>query len=245
MCVWNERLLVDDMEENIIRCKNMGIYALLPEEIDSLMCQNITLSEIESDTFSDEQIQKIVYSGIEDNGKNAEYAIVFGNSMLLNARVNTAVAEYKKGRVKKIVFTGGKNGISNQNEDPIPEAIKMKKLAMQLGVNEEDIIVEANSNNTFENIDNVFEMLPSHIHCVAIITSEFHLKRCMAIIKNKFPDVETILIASKDGFSDSDNWFLSDNSWNSGRSLATYEAGLLVKYAKKGQIYDLTIGNWK
>ena len=49
------------------------------------------------------------------------------------------------------------------------------------------------------------------------------------------------IISSRDGFSDRDNWFLSDNSWNSGRSLATYEAHLLVKYAKEDKIYDLGI----
>ncbi len=37
------------------------------------------------------------------------------------------------------------------------------------------------------------------------------------------------------------NWFLSDNSWNSGRSLATYEAHLLVKYAKENKIADLEV----
>lgn len=203
------------------------------------------LSEIERENFSDEEIQEIVYSEIEDTLKETEYAIVFGNSMLINERVNTAVEAYKKGRIKKLIFTGGINGVSNQNNDQIPEAIKMKDLAIKLGVSEEDILVEPNSNNSFENVDNVFEILPNNISCISIITSEFHLKRCMAIIKKKFPNIETILIASKDGFSDSDNWFLSDNSWNSGRSLATYEAGLLVKYAKNKQIYDLTISNLK
>ncbi len=117
----------------------------------------------------------------------------------------------------------------------------MKNLAIKLGVKEEDILVEANSNNTFENVENVFKMLPKNIKSIAIITSEFHLKRCMAIIKQRFPSIETILIAASDGFSDFDNWFLSDSSWNFGRSLATYEAELLVKYAKNNQIYDLTI----
>ena len=50
-----------------------------------------------------------------------------------------------------------------------------------------------------------------------------------------------LYIVAKDGFSDSENWFLSDNSWNSGRSLATYEAHLLIKYAKEGKIQDLII----
>lgn len=205
----------------------------------------MNLSEIERQNFSDDDIQKIVYSDIIDSGKNTEYAIVFGNSMLINERVNTAVEAYKKGRVRKLIFTGGANGVSNQNNDQIPEAIKMKDLAIKLGVSEEDILIETDSNNSFENVDNVFEILPNNINCISIITSEFHLKRCMAIIKKKFPNMEIILIASKDGFSDSNNWFLSDNSWNSGRSLATYEAGLLVKYAKNNQIYDLTVSNLK
>lgn len=199
------------------------------------------LSKINIENFTDDEIQKIVYSNIEDSLINTEYAIVFGNSLLINERVNTAVDAYKKGRIKKLIFTGGINGVSNQNNDLVPEAIKMSNLAISLGVKKEDILVEPNSNNSFENIDNSFSMLPNNIGSISIITSEFHLKRCMAIIKKKFPNVEIVLISSKDGVSDKDNWFLSDNSWNSGRSLATYEANLLVKYAKNNQIYDLDI----
>lgn len=56
----------------------------------------MNLSEIERQNFSDDDIQKIVYSDISDSGKNTEYAIVFVNSMLINERVNTAVEAYKK-----------------------------------------------------------------------------------------------------------------------------------------------------
>ena len=59
----------------------------------------------------------------------------------------------------------------------------------------------------------------------------------MAIIKKKIPNLEIILIPSKDGLS------LSDNTWNSGRSLALYEANLLIKYAKENKIADIEI--WK
>lgn len=38
-CDLNEILFVDDIKENIIRFNNMGIYALLPEEIDKLICE--------------------------------------------------------------------------------------------------------------------------------------------------------------------------------------------------------------
>lgn len=200
------------------------------------------LSEITKDTLTDDEIQKIVYKDISDNGNNCTYGLVFGNSMLIKERVNTAFEAYKNNRIKKIIFSGGSNGVSNQNNDVIPEAIKMKNLAIELGVKEEDILIDDTSNNSFENVDNSFNLISNeNISSIAIITSEFHLKRCMAIIKKKFPNLEVILIPSKDGFSDSNNWFLSDNSWNSGRSLATYEANLLIKYAKENKILDIDI----
>jgi len=163
--------------------------------------------------------------------------------MLINERVNTSVDAYKKGRVKKLIFMGGVNGVSNQDNSTIAEAIKMKELALSLGVNEEDILIDDTSNNTFENIENAMKLLPNNINHISIVTSEFHLKRCYAILKKNYPNISVTMIPSKDGFSDRDNWFLSDNSWNSGISLATYEAHLLVEYAKENKIYDLEIRN--
>lgn len=199
------------------------------------------LSEIKTENLNDEEIQEIVYSGIEDNGKNTIYGIAFGNSMLIEERVNTAVEAYTTGRISKIIFCGGNNGISNQSNDIIPEAIKMRDLAIKMGVKKQDILIDDQSNNSFENVENAFKLIDKEVNSIAIITSEFHLKRCMAIIRKKFPNIEVIMIPSRDGFSDSDNWFLSDNSWNSGRSLATYEANLLIKYATENKIYDLEI----
>ncbi len=201
----------------------------------------IKLSQINDMNLTDEQIDNIVYSDIEDDGLSSEYALVFGNSMLIKQRVNASVEAYKNGRIKKIVYMGGTNGVSNQNNSTIPEAIKMKQLALSLGVKENDILIDDTSNNTFENIENAMKLLPSNINHISIITSEFHLKRCYAILKKNYPNMFVTMIPSKDGFSDQDNWFLSDNSWNSGRSLATYEAHLLVKYAKENKIYDFQI----
>lgn len=49
------------------------------------------------------------------------------------------------------------------------------------------------------------------------------------------------MISSGDGVLDRNNWFLSDNYCNSGRSLATYKVHLLVKYAKENKMFDLEI----
>jgi len=191
------------------------------------------LSEINSENLNDEEIQKIVYSGIEDNKKNTICGIIFGNSMLIKERVSTAVDAYKTGRILKVIFCGGNKGISNQSNDIIPEAIRMKELAIKMEIRNQDILINDKTNNRFENIKNAFKLIGKKVDSLVIITSEFHLKRCMAIIWKKFPSIEIIMIPSRDGLSDSDNWFLSGNSWNSGRSLATYEANLLIKYAKE------------
>lgn len=203
--------------------------------------EEIKLSQINDENLTDKQIDNIVYSDIEDDELSSEYGFVFGNSMLINERVNTAVDAYKRGRVKKLIFVGGANGVSNQDNSIIPEAIKMKELAISLEIKEDDILIDDTSNNTFENIENAMKLLPRDVSHISIITSEFHLKRCYAILKKNYPNIQVTMIPSKDGFSDRDNWFLSDNSWNSGRSLATYEAHLLVKYAKENKIYDLEI----
>lgn len=202
------------------------------------------LSEINDENLSDEEIAKIVYSNIKDNGKTSKYGLVFGNSMLIKERVLKAVELYNKKRIKKVIFMGGKNGISNQNNSSISEADKMKELAIKMGINKKDIIIDNMSNNTFENIDNAMLLLRDEINKInniTIITSEFHIKRCYAILKKNYKNINITLVVAKDGFSDSDNWFISDNSWNSGRSLATYEAHLLIKYARENKIEDLEI----
>ena len=200
------------------------------------------LSLINNENLTDDMVDKIVYSDTCDNLRDTTYGIVFGNSMLIKERVNAAYDAYKSGRMKKVIFSGGSNGVSNQNNDTVSEAVKMRELAIKLGIKEEDILIDDKSNNSFENVKNSFDLIKDqNITEIAIITSEFHLKRCYAIIKKIFPDINVIMIHSKDGFSDRDNWFLSDNSWKSGRSLATYEANLLIKYAKENKIIDLDI----
>ena len=92
--------------------------------------------------LNDDEISKIVFSDIEDDLSSSYYGIVFGNSMLINERVNTAYKAYKSGRIKKIVFTGGVNGVSNQNDNLESEAYRMSYKAIKLGVNPKDIIID-------------------------------------------------------------------------------------------------------
>ncbi len=117
------------------------------------------LSQIQDEILSDEDIQNIVYSDIEDNGLSSKYGLVFGNSMLIKERVSKAVELYQQKRVQKLVFMGGTNGVSNQDGELISEAERMEQLAISLGVKKEDILLDCTSNNTFENVENALSIL--------------------------------------------------------------------------------------
>ena len=51
----------------------------------------VKLSSFDDSNLTDSLIDSIVYSDIEDDGLASEYALVFGNSMLINQRVQSAV----------------------------------------------------------------------------------------------------------------------------------------------------------
>lgn len=193
------------------------------------------LSSINDCNFTDYEIQNIVYNN-EENEENTKYGLVFGAGIdaILKSRVYTAVMAYKTKKIQKIILSG--DGSKNPDGNGLKETIRMIDLAIKLGVKEEDIIIEDKSNTTVENIE--FSMnLIEPVSSIAIITSEFHLKRCMAILGKKYPYVKPILISAKDGFTDSDNWNLSGE----GRKIAKYEAYSLVVLAKRNQMLDLDI----
>ena len=121
----------------------------------------------------------------------------------------------------------------------------MKASLVKNGISPQHLILDNSSNSTIENGINVAKILNNlheNIQEVILISSEFHLKRCMAIMKKYYKtNIDYILVPAKDGFTDKENWFLSEKAYNSGRNLVEFEANLLLKYAKEGKIYDLNI----
>ena len=203
------------------------------------------LSEINNANLTDKQIEKIVFSDINDSGKSAKYWIVFGSYTLQRYRIEQAIKLYKEGIVEKLILTGGKGGISNKNNEYVPEEELMKASLVKNGISPQHLILDNSSNSTIENGINVAKILNNlheNIQEVILISSEIHLKRCMAIMKKYYKtNIDYILVPAKDGFTDKENWFLSEKAYNSGRNLVEFEANLLIKYAKEGKIYDLNI----
>ncbi len=111
----------------------------------------------------------------------------------LVARVDHAVSLYKGGYAPKILMSGGTDANTNVNE-----AETMKKIAIDAGVPEADILMETKSTSTYENFLFSQTILNSaNLHSVIIVTDPYHNARA-ALVASKLhydyslsPDVES------------------------------------------------------
>jgi uncharacterized SAM-binding protein YcdF (DUF218 family) len=90
---------------------------------------------------------------------------------------------YKMGKLKKILISGGSTDIKLMRQDVNDETLKVAQLLVELGVKNEDIILERNAKNTRENALNSSEILkknPQYGSKYLLFTSAFHERRAMA-----------------------------------------------------------------
>ncbi len=219
---------------------------------------NATSKRYENEKLDKETIEEIVFSGIEDDFLPATYAIVFGTSrkIEMDARVQKAVQLYKEKRVKKLVFTGGKNGISNAKnnqtpeeiikenrtisyiiEDEFSEAERMGKYALELGVKKEDILLDCLSNNSNETLQNITSFIQiQEGENLILITSEYHVKRCLAsALKYVSLPLTYSLVAAPTGYFESENY----EKTKIGKEIINFEAYHLIRLARENKIFDL------
>jgi uncharacterized SAM-binding protein YcdF (DUF218 family) len=93
---------------------------------------------------------------------------------------------YKKGFIKKLIVTGGQNGLTN--EDDFVEAEFVASSLKDLGIPTSDIFVEGKSRNTIENAEFSFKILDSlglKKNKVVLITSAFHMPRAKETFEKK------------------------------------------------------------
>ena len=133
-------------------------------------------------------------SSAENNGKIYDYAIVLGGVTTYYDKANKqigfnrsvdrlmqAIILYKKGIVKKIVFTGGDASIL---EDKNKEADIVAQYLKDIGLPAEDLIFENKSRNTHENAMYVCNLLkPAGNENILLITSAFHMRRSLGCFK--------------------------------------------------------------
>jgi uncharacterized SAM-binding protein YcdF (DUF218 family) len=116
--------------------------------------------------------------------RQADAAIVLGAAVwtqnvspVFRERINHAVDLYQRGKVRKIIFTGGQG---NSNEPT--EAAAARDYAQANGIPIRDILVEQKSHTTFENIINAKALADANnVKTVLIVSDPMHMKRAMTM----------------------------------------------------------------
>ena len=132
---------------------------------------------------------EIEQNGIENIEKQYEVGVILGGfsgydaiiKMLdFNAhadRVIFAEQLYHKGKIKKILISGGNGMLIN---DGYLEAIEIKNHLIINKIPEQDILIESTSRNTYENAQNSSVILKEKgIEDVLLITSAMHMRRSL------------------------------------------------------------------
>lgn len=114
----------------------------------------------------------------------ADAAIVLGAAVwsqnvspVFRERINHALDLYRRGKVRKIIFTGGQG---NANEPT--EAAAARAYAQANGIPVQDILVEQNSHTTFENIFNAKRVADTNnLKRVLLVSDPMHMRRAMTM----------------------------------------------------------------
>lgn len=144
----------------------------------------------------DELIRAWEYSDNDIYLKNTKYdmAIVLGGMGRIDERQNRfdfgfsgdrlfqTLHLYHKGRVKKLLITGGSGSISKPHHR---EAMYVKQYLKSIQIPDSNIIIENDSKNTYENAINTKRVLDSlqFKGSLLLVTSSFHMRRSIAIFE--------------------------------------------------------------
>lgn len=101
-----------------------------------------------------------------------------GPSVVLQYRLDTACAYLEDNPDTVCIVSGGQGW-----NEPYPEAEGMRDYLLKKGVPAERILMEPESRNTLENIQNSMQMIDPEADRVGIVTNNFHLFRGCAIAK--------------------------------------------------------------
>ena len=119
--------------------------------------------------------------------EKSDVAIVLGAAInngtpspVFRERINHSIYLYKKGVVKKLIYTGGKGKGQVQTESEVA-----KSYAIHKGVKKEDILIEEKSKNTVENLSEAKKIMDSNkLKNALLISDPFHMKRGVMYAEN-------------------------------------------------------------
>lgn len=187
--------------------------------------------------FKETDYEKIVFNHPYKELKSLyDIGIIFGGISMIPYRVEEGIRLYKQQQIKKILVSG-KNPLFCFKKNS--EAEKMYKYLINHGVLKEDIIIENKARNTLENIKYSLNLLKKDYDIKSLsfvlITSDFHVKRCMGMLNHILGTKENIYgVGVKDSLTDRKHW----KRTKYGKKIVQREAFLLWYYAKKGFYFE-------
>jgi uncharacterized SAM-binding protein YcdF (DUF218 family) len=127
-----------------------------------------------------------LYSNASSDGPS-DAAIVLGAAVwgtnvspVFKERINHGIDLYRKGRVRKLIFTGGQG-----NPGEPTESSAARDYALQLGIPAGDILIEEKSHTTYENILYAEQLTNAHgLRKVLIVSDPLHMKRAVAMARD-------------------------------------------------------------
>ena len=199
------------------------------------------VSRIKEDDLTLEVVDKLLFQGLEDTGENVDCIIVLGSVKAAQYRVPVAVDAYNAGRANKLMLCGG--ALRDFSDGKYIEAEHMYKAALELGVAEENIILEKLSQNTVENI--LFALIElqrtfwlNKVRRVLLVTTTYHMRRSLAIARYLFPKhIAIIPCPANDNNTRRENWMNTPV----GIERAKGEAMNIVRCVTNGVIPDFEI----
>ena len=218
--------------------------------------------------ISKDEIDEILYKNIDDTCVICKYGIMLGISRKVEAiaRAQTAAKLYKAGRIKKILITGGKNGISSIGKNQTPphintnnsniselfnddysEGYRMKRImqdyaieSLKIIIPDEDIILDEESNNTIENMQyakRIFVDLKDGDNII-VITSGYHMRRAICTaLKYLSNKINYCPIIPPTGFFEKENYYKT----SLGLLLSSFDANRCIEQSREGIIEDIDI----
>lgn len=199
------------------------------------------VSQINEEDLTVEIIDKLLFQGLEDTGKQADCIIVLGSKKASEYRVPVAVNACNARRAGKIILCGGK--LREFPDGTYTEAEHMRQAALNLGLAEESVILENSSQNTVENLLYALIELQrafwlNNVSKVLLVTTAYHMRRSLAIARYLFPSHITVLPCPADDRNTRRNNWMNNKV---GITRAYKEARKLILYVKNGVIPDFEI----
>lgn len=185
--------------------------------------------------MTDKEISEFLF--LEDQDQSGDIAIALGIKNWWNP-LNKAIELYNSGAVKKILFTGGVNRASGEQE-----ARSMYESAIEQGIPKDDLILEEKATNTLENVLFSKEVLEKigllkDIKSVCAIMANIHARRVMMTFKKNFPS--NIKVKACPYLYDPYNW--TKETWTLdpiARRFVGKEVEKIDEYLKKGDLAEI------